>query len=163
MLPLVSGTNSRLPSVNPALISPILPHPVLWVALPPSVPSITHITSKWPITQLEVYHYNKYIKQSHNLFSTIRVITIHSRVTSVSTDIPRTENAEVSTLYNDRIHDVPFHGHWIKARQAHKCHLTTSTIVCIRELDGHEILSLSPPRKLCPHPRLHPFLFLIII
>jgi len=33
MLPLVSGTNSRLPSVNHALISPILHHPVLWVAL----------------------------------------------------------------------------------------------------------------------------------
>jgi len=29
MLPLVSGTNSRLPSVNHALISPILHHPVL--------------------------------------------------------------------------------------------------------------------------------------
>jgi len=147
MLPLVSGTNSRLPSVNHALISPILPHPVLWVALPPSVPSITHITSKWPITQLGVYDYNKHIKQSHNLFSTIRVITIHSRVTSVSTDTPQTENAEVSTLYNDRIHDVPFHGHWIKARQAHKCHLTASTIVCIRELRGTRY-------RLCPHPIL---------
>ena len=30
---LVSGINSRLPSVNHALISPILPHPVVWVAL----------------------------------------------------------------------------------------------------------------------------------
>ena len=29
MLPLVSGINSRLPSVNHALISPILPHPVV--------------------------------------------------------------------------------------------------------------------------------------
>jgi len=29
MLPLVSGINARLPSVNHALISPILPHPVV--------------------------------------------------------------------------------------------------------------------------------------
>jgi len=29
ILPLVSGIKSRLPSVNHALISPILPHPVL--------------------------------------------------------------------------------------------------------------------------------------
>jgi len=29
------------PSVNPALISPILPHPFLWVAFPPSAP-LTH-------------------------------------------------------------------------------------------------------------------------
>ena len=42
MLPLVSGINSRLPSVNHALISPILPHPVLWVAFPPSAPSTHH-------------------------------------------------------------------------------------------------------------------------
>ena len=43
MLPIVSGINSRLPSViNHALISLILPHPVLWVALPPSVPSTHH-------------------------------------------------------------------------------------------------------------------------
>ena len=38
----VSGINSRLPSVNHALISPILPHPVVWVALAPSVPSTRH-------------------------------------------------------------------------------------------------------------------------
>jgi len=42
MLPLVSGINSRLPSVNHAIISQILLHPVLWVALPPSVPSTHH-------------------------------------------------------------------------------------------------------------------------
>ena len=30
------------PSVNHALISPILPHPVVWVALPPLVPSTHH-------------------------------------------------------------------------------------------------------------------------
>ena len=36
MLPLVSGINSRLLSVNHALTSPILTHPVLRVALPPS-------------------------------------------------------------------------------------------------------------------------------
>ena len=35
-------TFQRLPSVNHALISPILPHPVLWVALPPLVPSTHH-------------------------------------------------------------------------------------------------------------------------
>jgi len=34
--------NSRLPSVNHALISSILPHPVVWVALPPSGPSTHH-------------------------------------------------------------------------------------------------------------------------
>ena len=45
MLPLDSGINSRLPSVNHALISPILHHPVLWVALPPSVPSTHQILS----------------------------------------------------------------------------------------------------------------------
>ena len=38
ILPLVSGINSRLPSVNHALISPILTHSVL----PPSVPSTHH-------------------------------------------------------------------------------------------------------------------------
>ena len=37
-----TGINSRLPSVNHTLISPILPHPVVWVALPPSVPSTHH-------------------------------------------------------------------------------------------------------------------------
>ena len=42
MLPLDSGINSRLLPVNHALISPILHHPVLWVALPPSVPSTHH-------------------------------------------------------------------------------------------------------------------------
>ena len=42
MLPLVSGINSQLPSVNHTLISPILPHPVVWVALAPSVPSTHH-------------------------------------------------------------------------------------------------------------------------
>ena len=42
MLPLVSGINSQLPSLNPALISPILPHPVLWVAFPPSSSSTHH-------------------------------------------------------------------------------------------------------------------------
>jgi len=42
MLPLVSGNNSRLPSVNHALISPVRHHAVLWVALPPLVPSIHH-------------------------------------------------------------------------------------------------------------------------
>ena len=41
MLPLVSRINSRLPSVNHALISPVLTHPVLRVALLLSVPS-TH-------------------------------------------------------------------------------------------------------------------------
>ena len=40
-LPLVSGINSQLPSVNQALIAPILTHPVLQVALPPSA-SPTH-------------------------------------------------------------------------------------------------------------------------
>ena len=30
------------PSVNPALISPILPHPFLWVAFPPSAPLANH-------------------------------------------------------------------------------------------------------------------------
>ena len=33
---------SRLPSVNPALISPILPHPFFWVAFPPLFPSPHH-------------------------------------------------------------------------------------------------------------------------
>jgi len=42
MPPLVSGSNSRLPSVNHALISPILHHPVLSVARPPSVSSTHH-------------------------------------------------------------------------------------------------------------------------
>ena len=42
MPPLGSGINSRLLSLNHALISPILHHPVLWVAFPPSVPSIHH-------------------------------------------------------------------------------------------------------------------------
>ena len=42
MLLLVSGINSRLPSINHALISPVPTHPVLWVALPPSVPSTHH-------------------------------------------------------------------------------------------------------------------------
>ena len=41
MLPLVSEINSRLSPVNHELISSIVPHPVLWVALPSSVPS-TH-------------------------------------------------------------------------------------------------------------------------
>jgi len=42
MLPLVSGINSRLPSVNHALILPSPPNPILWVALPPSFPSTHH-------------------------------------------------------------------------------------------------------------------------
>ena len=42
MLPLVSGTNSRLLSVNHALVSPMLTHRVLRVALPPSIPSTHH-------------------------------------------------------------------------------------------------------------------------
>ena len=46
---LVSGTNSRLLSVNHALICPILHHPVLWVALPPSVPSTHHFHHPLPL------------------------------------------------------------------------------------------------------------------
>ena len=42
MLPLVSGINSRLLSVNHALISPILTRPVSWVALPLSITSTHH-------------------------------------------------------------------------------------------------------------------------
>ena len=49
MFPLVSGTNSRLPSINHALISPILPHPVLRVALPPSVPLTHHFHHPSPL------------------------------------------------------------------------------------------------------------------
>ena len=49
LLPLVSGTNSRLSSVNHALISPILRHPVLWVALPPSVTSTHHFHHPLPL------------------------------------------------------------------------------------------------------------------
>jgi len=49
MLHLVCGINSRLPSVNHALISPILPHPVVWVALPPSVPSTHHFHHLSPL------------------------------------------------------------------------------------------------------------------
>jgi len=45
MLPLVSGINSRLPSVNHALMSPILPHPVH----PPSVPSTHHFRRPLPL------------------------------------------------------------------------------------------------------------------
>jgi len=48
MLPLVSGINSRLLSVNHALISPILTHPVLRVALPPSAPS-TYLCHHLPL------------------------------------------------------------------------------------------------------------------
>ena len=49
MLPLVSGINSRLLSVNHALIFPILTHPVLSVALPPSVPSTHHSHHQSPL------------------------------------------------------------------------------------------------------------------
>ena len=42
MLSLVSGINSWLPLVNHTLISPILTHPVLWVAFSLSVPSTHH-------------------------------------------------------------------------------------------------------------------------
>ena len=42
---LVSGINSRLLSVDYALISPILTHPVLRLALPPSVPSTHRLSS----------------------------------------------------------------------------------------------------------------------
>ena len=49
MLPLVSGTNSRLPFVNHALISPLLHHPVFCVALPPSVPSTHHFRHPLPL------------------------------------------------------------------------------------------------------------------
>ena len=42
MLPLVSGINSRLPSVNHALISPLLHQSVLSVALPPPPVPLTH-------------------------------------------------------------------------------------------------------------------------
>ena len=47
MLPLVSGINFRLLSVNHALNSPFLTHPVLFVALLPSVPSTHH--SHYPL------------------------------------------------------------------------------------------------------------------
>ena len=47
---LVSGINSRLLSVNHTLISPILIHPVLWVALPPSVPPTHRSHHPSPLT-----------------------------------------------------------------------------------------------------------------
>jgi len=49
---LVSGIDSRLLSVNPAgpaLISPTMPHPVLLVALPTSVPSTHHFHHPSPL------------------------------------------------------------------------------------------------------------------
>ena len=50
MLPLVSGINSQLLSVNHALISPILHHPVLRVAvIPPSVSSTYHFHHPLPL------------------------------------------------------------------------------------------------------------------
>ena len=46
---LVSGINSCHLSVNHSLISPILTHPVLWVALRPSVPSTHHSHHPLPL------------------------------------------------------------------------------------------------------------------
>ena len=45
----VCGINSQLPFVNHALISPMLHHPVLWVALPASVPSTHHFHHSLPL------------------------------------------------------------------------------------------------------------------
>ena len=50
MLPFVSGINFRPLSVNHALTSPVLIHPVLRVALPPSVPSTHHCHHPSPLT-----------------------------------------------------------------------------------------------------------------
>jgi len=50
MLPLVSGINSRLLSGNHALVSPILHHPVVRVALPLSAPSTHHSIIHHPFT-----------------------------------------------------------------------------------------------------------------
>jgi len=50
MLPLVFGTNFRLPFVNHALISPIVTRPVFWMALLPSVLSTHHSHPPSPLT-----------------------------------------------------------------------------------------------------------------
>jgi len=65
MLPVISGINSRLPSVNHALISPVLTHPVLWVALPPSVSLPHHSRHPTPHSFIPLLKPSFYATSSH--------------------------------------------------------------------------------------------------
>ena len=83
MLPLVSGINSRLPSVNHTLISPILHHPVVWVALPQSVPSTHHFHHP-----LFLHYFTPGLKPSFSANPSYRTPTFSS--SGLTPRIPRT-------------------------------------------------------------------------